>query len=100
MRKLAVALLSVSLIAISCVTALAAESPELPTEVSTETCTRICRRGWNRCWGYPGYQQVAYGRVVDMSPKTGVSDSDAIFAVLGVLACGSLAVVAKKKMSE
>ena len=53
MRKLAVALLSVSLIAISCVTALAAESPELPTEVSTETCTRICRRGWNRCWGYP-----------------------------------------------
>ncbi len=63
MRKLAVALLSVSLIAISCVT-------------------------------------VAYGRVVDMSPKTGVSDSDAIFAVLGVLACGSLAVVAKKKMSE
>ncbi len=106
MRKLAVALLSVSLIAISCVTALAAESPELPTEVSTETCTRICRRGWNRCWGYPGYQdyygyqQVAYGRVVDVSPKTGVSDSDAIFAVLGVLACGSLAVVAKKKMSE
>ena len=95
MRKLAVALLSVSLIAISCVTALAAESPELPTE-----------RGWNRCWGYPGYQdyygyqQVAYGRVVDVSPKTGVSDSDAIFAVLGVLACGSLAVVAKKKMSE
>ena len=89
MRKLAVALLSVSLIAISCVTALAAESPELPTE-----------RGWNRCLGYPGYQQVAYGRVVDMSPKTGVSDSDAIFAVLGVLACGSLAVVAKKKMSE
>ena len=89
MRKLAVALLSVSLIAISYVTAVAAESPELPTE-----------RGWNRCWGYPGYQQVAYGRVVDMSPKTGVSDSDAIFAVLGVLACGSLAVVAKKKMSE
>lgn len=104
MRKLAVALLSIALIAISGVTALAAESPELPTEICTETCTKICRKGWSRRWGYDyyydGYQQVAYGRVVDMSPKTGVSDSDAMFAVLGVLACGSLAVVAKKKMSE
>jgi len=139
MRKLAVALLSIALIAISCVTALAAESPELPTEtctrgcsspeLPTETCTRGCSKDCDRRWGwdcrnypnysgysgysgysvypgysgysvYPGYQQVAYGGVMTVSPKTGVSDSDAIFAVLGVLACGSLAVVAKKKMSE
>jgi len=134
MRKLAVALLSIALIAISCVTALAAESPELPTEICTETCTKGCSKDCDRRWGwdcrnypnyyypnysgysgysgysvypgysgysvYPGYQQVAYGGVVTVSPKTGVSDSDAIFAVLGVLACGSLAVVAKKKMSE
>lgn len=75
MKKLAVLLATVTMLSVSCVTAFAASSPEVKVE-----CGSAC----------PVFSTT--------SAKTGVTADPAIFAALGVVACGGIAVVAKKKM--
>ena len=122
LKKVVVVLLFAIMMTVSIFTASAAISPEVPTgetETSTNpTCPQCCRR-WPRRGGYDyeygyfsGYGGYGGGSiiytgsggggvtVVDMSPKTGYSNSYAVMTVAGIMMCGGIAVYSGKKMKE
>lgn len=94
MRKISVAIITVAMLVISCVHAFAVVSPEV--DIEKGTCTNNpCPNGGNVGGGSVGGGSPALSTT---SAKTGVSVNPAIFATLGVVACGGVAVIAKKKI--
>lgn len=89
MKKLAVLVATVAMLSVSCVTAFAASSPEVKVESGSGSGSG---NGSGSVGGY------ACPVLSTTSAKTGVTADPAIFAALGVVACGGIAVVAKKKM--
>lgn len=86
MKKLVILATAVVMLSVSCVTTFAASSPEIDVEKATGRHHRSESRGES-------------GVVLSTtSAKTGVTADPAVFAALGVVACGGIAVVAKKKM--
>ncbi len=125
LKKVVVVLLFAVMMTVSIITTSAVYSPELPTGATeptggteTSTCPKCCRR-WPRRGGYDyeygyfsGYGGYGGGgiiytgsgsggvTVVDMSPKTGYSNSYAIMTVAGIMMCGGMAVYSGKKMKK
>lgn len=95
MRKISVAIITVAMLAISCMPAFAVVSPEV--DIEKGTCTNNpCPNGGNAGGGSVG--GGGSPALSTTSAKTGVSANPAILAALGVVACGGVAVVAKKKI--
>ena len=106
MKKLAVTMVTIAMLAVGCISASAVESPEVPGNVAgdsdvnnnTNNSTNNSTSNSNN----NDANNVNAGKTTTSttSAKTGVSGSYAIFAALGVIACGGVATVAKRKVSE
>lgn len=92
MKKISVAIVTIAMLAISCLPAFAVVSPE----VDVPECTKPCYNGGGYCYNAGG--SCGSPALSTTSAKTGVSASPAVFAALGVVACGGVAVVAKKRI--
>lgn len=97
MKKLAVTMVTIAMLAVGCISASAVESPAVPENVAGEDATN---NGNNASANANTNANDINAGKSTTSAKTGVSGSYAIFAALGVIACGGVATIAKRKVSE
>ncbi|MEE1056507.1 MAG: hypothetical protein UH239_04575 [Acutalibacteraceae bacterium] len=99
MKKLAVTMVTIAMLAVGCISASAVESPEVPGNVAGDDVNNNTNTNANTNSNNANANDTNAGKSTT-SAKTGVSGSYAIFAALGVIACGGVATVAKKKVNE
>ncbi|MEE0929387.1 MAG: hypothetical protein UIM53_00135 [Acutalibacteraceae bacterium] len=102
MKKLAVTMVTIAMLAVGCISASAVESPEVPGNVAGDSDVNNNTNNSTSNSNNNDANNVNAGKTTTSttSAKTGVSGSYAIFAALGVIACGGVATVAKRKVSE
>lgn len=99
MKKLAVTMVTIAMLAVGCISASAVESPEVSGNVTDNDANNKTNTSTNANSNNSNANDTNAGKSTT-SAKTGVSGSYAIFAALGVIACGGVATVAKKKVNE
>lgn len=102
MKKLAVTMVTIAMLAVGCISASAVESPEVPGNVAGDSDVNNNTNNSTSNSNNNDANNFNAGKTTTSttSAKTGVSGSYAIFAALGVIACGGVATVAKRKVSE